>query len=614
MNNYEQIIKNRITGWNTWDVRNMLSHVLMPYGFAINIGVKEYQEGDFLSEALLGRAEGGKQVQRVVSGVEKVYPEAHSLDGSYIMIKVEWRGIEFFVETSTNEGDIFIKIIPLKNQKKSAVVVVSGGILWNKPGSITKTDYGFCMQNYDVACKVKTTGRIKNERSIPVSTPYIAVSMEEETYFYTGKDRKASEIKDIINWQREKYENQKNTKTELKKYFKALEETMAWNVIYDPINDSFKTIVGRTWSSEWGGYVQHCWDMFFNALSYSIFDKDYAYNSIIEIMREITKEGFIPNCAAATGFVTLDRSQPPVGSLITALVYEKYKDKWLIEMVFDKLFEWNSWYYNSRQVKEGILGWGSTPFSPNLNNYWESAGVGEFYGAAMESGLDNSPMYDNIEIDKITNTMKLGDAGLTSLFIVDAKSLIKLANVLNKKEELRILEKRIEVCKNGLEKLWCEEKGIYLNLHTDTDKFDYQLSPTHFYSLLTGCVPKERIDRMIDEHLLNEKEFWGEWVIPSISKDNPSFPEQDYWRGRIWPPMNLLVYLGLKKTGKDEIAKEFAKKSGDLIMKEWLTNRHVHENYCAITGEGCNRENSEKFYTWGTLLAYIYIDAFENID
>ena len=47
-----------------------------------------------------------------------------------------------------------------------------------------------------------------------------------------------------------------------------------------------------------------------------------------------------------------------------------------------------------------------------LDNYWETAGVGEFYGAAMESGLDNSPMYDNIPIDPETHNMMLADVGL----------------------------------------------------------------------------------------------------------------------------------------------------------------------------------------------------------
>ena len=51
---------------------------------------------------------------------------------------------------------------------------------------------------------------------------------------------------------------------------------------------------------------------------------------------------------------------------------------------------------------------------------------------------------------------------------------------------------------------------------------------------------------MIEKHLMNPQEFWGEWVIPSIARDDPAFKDQNYWRGRIWGPMNYLVYLGLQ--------------------------------------------------------------------
>ena len=51
---------------------------------------------------------------------------------------------------------------------------------------------------------------------------------------------------------------------------------------------------------------------------------------------------------------------------------------------------------------------------------------------------------------------------------------------------------------------------------------------------------------MIEKHLLNPEEFWGQWVIPSIARNDPAFHDQDYWRGRIWGPMNYLVYLGLR--------------------------------------------------------------------
>jgi len=50
---------------------------------------------------------------------------------------------------------------------------------------------------------------------------------------------------------------------------------------------------------------------------------------------------------------------------------------------------------------------------------------------------------------------------------------------------------------------------------------------------------------MVEEHLLNPAEFWGQWAIPAIERDDPAFKDQNYWHGRIWGPMNYLVYLGL---------------------------------------------------------------------
>jgi glycogen debranching enzyme len=110
---------------------------------------------------------------------------------------------------------------------------------------------------------------------------------------------------------------------------------------------------------------------------------------------------------------------------------------------------------------------------------------------------------------------------------------------------------------------------------------------------------------MIQKHLLNAKEFWGDWVIPSIARDDPAFHDQDYWRGRIWGPMNYLVYLGLRNYAEPAVRREFAQKSYDLFLKEWRENGHVHENYNAISGTGDDVPSSDRFYHWGALLGYV---------
>jgi hypothetical protein len=122
---------------------------------------------------------------------------------------------------------------------------------------------------------------------------------------------------------------------------------------------------------------------------------------------------------------------------------------------------------------------------------------------------------------------------------------------------------------------------------------------------LAGAADKDRVEKMV-RHLLDEKEFWGDYVIPSISRDNPAFKDQQYWRGTIWPPTNYLVYQGLKRYKLDKIASEFAVKSASLFLKSWQTYGLCRENYNSVTGEG----GGQRYQGWGPLFALILLEDF----
>ncbi|MBC8081257.1 MAG: hypothetical protein H7X86_13000, partial [Gorillibacterium sp.] len=346
-------------------------------------------------------------------------------------------------------------------------------------------------------------------------------------------------------------------------------------------------------------------DTYFGAWMAALDNKELAYSNAIEITREKTPAGFVPNAIWGAGFKTLDRSQPPVGSLAVMELYRRFGDVWLLEELFPSLLEWNTWFYEHRQIRKGLLAWGSNPYEPAYGNHWETAGVGSTYGGALESGLDNSPMYDEIPVDPDTHCLQLADVGLMSLYIADCQALRDMALTLGKNREAETLAQRANSIHQGLQSLWDEETGMFLNKRTDTDTFTYRLSPTHFYPLLCRAASDQQAERMIKEHLLNPEEFWGDWILPSIARNDPAYPDQEYWRGRIWAPMNFLVYLGLRNYPFSEVRSEFAGKSVALLLKEWREHRHVHENYCADTGVGCDSMSSDKFYHWGALLALI---------
>ena len=118
-------------------------------------------------------------------------------------------------------------------------------------------------------------------------------------------------------------------------------------------------------------------------------------------------------------------------------------------------------------------------------------------------------------------------------------------------------------------------------------------------------MPEERVARILKAHYYNPEEFYGEWMLPSIARNDPAFGDQDYWRGRVWAPMNFLVYLAFEQHHLIRECSDLAGKSVDIFLPEWLAHRHVHENYNSITGEGCDAHNSDRFYHWGALLAAI---------
>jgi neutral trehalase len=203
------------------------------------------------------------------------------------------------------------------------------------------------------------------------------------------------------------------------------------------------------------------------------------------------------------------------------------------------------------------------------------------------------------------------DVGVAGLFIGDCNALIRLAEASGNSADIEVLAMRRAKAEEGLSCLWNEEDGIYENLDLVTGKWVRHLTPMNFFALYSDTVTDEQKKRMMEEHLLNPAEFWGDYVIPSVSRRDYAFYEQHYWRGRIWAPLNYLVYKALKAAGLMKEAKLLGEKSAQLFLKEWNEHRHVHENYSAVDGMGCSARQSDAFYHWGALLAFMGIDSMD---
>ena len=606
---YEMMKKAYLTSWHTWNVRSVLSHVHMPDGFALNIAFKEYREGHYLKETLVGRFvnEYGREP------AETAFPGAHAFDESYTEMSLTWCDMEIRVESTLADDELILLVTPVKQQLKPAMLVLEGGFLWGRPGWLEKAGDVLIAHSPAGNRTVYTTGNATEDLNIPVQTAFLSVTLDGPVGFSTGKHRTLEDIQALIAAGKEAHTTASARFGQMQPMYEAMEAALMWDTIYDAKHNRVISPVSRLWSISSGGYVLFCWDNFFAGFMASLGCKELAYANLREILKEQTSDGFVPNFAYATGQVSADRSQPPVGSAMLVETYRIHREKWIVEDMYDDLLRWNRWFAEHRMNPSGALCWGSEEIPVRYGNRWESEGVHDTYGAALESGLDNSPMYDDVPFSKATNRLELEDVGLTGLYILDCRSLMELARIIGRDADIPELLAHMDAARNGLEGLWDEDFGFYCNRRTDTGAFSHRISPTNFYALFSPDVSPERQQR-IAAHYFNPEEFYGEWMLPSIARNDPAYPDQNYWRGRIWAPLNFLVYLALCRTELTDVRRDLAEKSAKLFMKEWTEHRHVHENYCANTGEGCNSGNSDKFYHWGALLCVVAMAEAGYID
>jgi len=571
-------------GWNTWNTRSVLSQVLLPECFSINLQLQDKTTHELLTEALIGRSGKNK---------EMVKPGPHSYDGSYTELTVTWNNLEMKVQSAW-EGNRFALMITPVIPNDTVELLIKPAVLWDRAGKVKIEGNKILFTNDSSNISLTVHGGKLNG-----SDTIVRCTLNTPIWLSTGDDNDLSGIAGFIGRARSKVMEEQMKYQSDSLLYTAMQSVLAWDVIYEPVHRRVIAPVSRIWNCNWNGWVLFDWDTYFASYMLSLSNKDLSYSNAIAITKEITPNGFIPNFGSGS-YKSEDRSQPPVGSMIIREIYRKYHEKWLLKEVFDELITWNRWWMDNRDV-DGYLCWGS-----NLKNPDKSSGKKDNKQEAMwESGLDNSPMYDEAVFDSTKHVLMMADVGLMSLYISDCRNLAEIAKELGKSEIEKELVLRGDQYAQKLETLWNEKFGMYLNRNLSTGAPSYRVSPTLFYPLLAKVPDQKQAQRMISEHFNNPKEFRGEWIIPSIARNDSAFKDNNYWRGRIWAPMNFLIYLGMRNYDLPLARKDLTEKSGNLLLKSWTEENHVYENYNSVNGQGGDVTSSDKFYHWGALLGFI---------
>ncbi len=395
----------------------------------------------------------------------------------------------------------------------------------------------------------------------------------------------------------------------------AINDQVQWSEVYTPLRRRPYITVSRSWAEENNSCPDFLWDSFFNALLICQEDEARCFNMVRDIVSWQNDQGMFAQYGQWIGHpeqwkfpIAWGHTQYPIGALAVAKIYLRRPNRAFLEEVYPRLLRAHRWFFADRGDgqpwrdgnRNGLLELGA--------NYPAEIPYADRQQVAYFESHDDSPQWWNVaRYNEHTQTIEQDVVERNCLYALDCWVLAWMAGVLRRTQEARELEAEHGVMAERINRLlWDPARSCYFNRRWQPvhgDPFFPQVAPDVFFSLLGKVADAER-----REHLRaifhDPARFAGEWILPTISRDDPAYTGQHYWRGKVWAPINWLVYQGFKLHQWDTEARMLAESSAAMFLRQWRELGHCYENFLSTTGEG----SSDPHYTWGALMALIAVE------
>jgi putative isomerase len=375
----------------------------------------------------------------------------------------------------------------------------------------------------------------------------------------------------------------------------AVRDVIAWNTVWDAANARPYTAISRNWDlGKFGGWGVWLDDQLYMAHLAGLLDEEAARENLAAALAGATPQGNLP-CLLTARDAWVDRTQIPVASFLVRLAHLRTGSRAPLELAWPALSRNHDWWWASRDPGgRGLCSYGTSGLGEGMY-------AGTHFGARNESSMDNSPIHDEADYDPATRTLTTLDVGLNSLLALDAEMLAGIGLELGLDEAAARYSALAERTRARIaEELWDEDRSVFAN-RLRSGRFVRSVGPTSFYPLVAGAVSPERLPRLLAQ-LDDPRGFAGRFVLPSVRRDDPAYADNTYWRGRAWPPLNWLVWQGLRRAGEAGRATALAEAGLAMFRAAWEGRRLCPENYNAETGEPLDQPDTEGFYGWGALL------------
>jgi glycogen debranching enzyme len=318
------------------------------------------------------------------------------------------------------------------------------------------------------------------------------------------------------------------------------------NVMYEAMTPSKINYVGL-----W------LWDNAMHSLAYRHVDVELARNQIRSMLAHQMPNGMLPDAIFDEGVVSMidhpfiaEVTKPPILAWAVLKLNEIDPDLDFLQEVYIPLVRLNAWWFSMNDDdSDGLLQ----------------------YNHPYSSGLDDSPLWDY--------GMPVESPDINTYVCVQMGSLALIAEKLGMQNESMMWRRRAEsIVRRMIEDFWDEEAGLFWVLKDEQPV--KVVTPFNLYPLWTGQLPQSMNDRLI-EHLTNPEEFWGDCIIPTVSRSDPHYDPQRMWRGPVWANINYFFVEALRQIGRTELAQILRNKTLNMIMN----HKDIHEYYNADTCE-----------------------------
>lgn len=367
---------------------------------------------------------------------------------------------------------------------------------------------------------------------------------------------------------------------------------------------------------------QWLWDSCYSAIALSTFDLDGAKAEMHTLLAGQLENGFIPNVLMWYNPKSIyDRlfslflfnrlqsriTQPPMIPLALESISNRSADRKFLEAILPKTKKYFTWLDQARTSETDPLvyvmhpwetGTDASPAFDKILGIWgKNPGIVQLY--IQYYRLLISYDMSGWEIKKIMKKHRfiVFSVLFNCIYALNLRSLARLSKLLDDEGEYTWWNKKADQVEQAImQEMWDPSVGMFYDLDY-THKQIKESTIASIFPLVLPMLPQDMATRIIEEHLMDPREFWATYPIPSVPRNskayNPTSHQSVLWRGPTWINTNWFLIKALQAKGFSAQAHVLLERTYVMLMQSGF-----REYFNPETGQGLGR----KHFSWSALI------------